>query len=92
MLRAGVPRRRRPAGAGTGRSGGHDERSRSIGVATREADGTIVLKLRTRGGNDAVAENVFRYPPGDKDCPMVARHVGPIPTGGSVPVRPFPVR
>lgn len=60
-----------------------------IGVATQEADGTIVLQLRAEGPDGAIGDGLSRYPPGDKDYAMVASHVGPIPKGGSVPVRPF---
>jgi hypothetical protein len=37
----------------------------SIGVATMEADGTIVLRLRATEPGGIVGEGYFRYPPGD---------------------------
>jgi len=61
-----------------------------IGMARREADGTIVLDLRADGPGGMVGHGQVRYPPGDKNYAAVARHVGPIPAGRSVPVRPFP--
>lgn len=64
----------------------------TIGVATQEADGTIVLMLRTRGAGGAGGDAQVRYTPADKDYAMIARHVGPIPPGGSVPVKPFPAK
>ena len=60
-----------------------------IGMATQEADGTIVLILRAEGENGEIGDAQFRYPPGDKDYAMIAKHVGPIPKGGSVLVKPF---
>lgn len=61
-----------------------------IGVATREADGTIVLHLRGINHGGAIAEELFRYPTSDPHYTEIVRHVGPIPEGGSVPVAPFP--
>jgi hypothetical protein len=73
----------RPTGAGSQRSAVAD----AIGVATQEADGTIVLALRAPG---SVGDAQLRYPPSHPDYAMIKAHVGPIPSGGSVPVRPFP--
>lgn len=64
----------------------------TIGVATREADGTIVLTLRAEGPGGIVGDGQLRYPPDHKDYAMIARHVGPIPPGGSVFVKPFPAQ
>lgn len=61
-----------------------------IGTATQEADGTIVLQLRAEGAGGMIGDAQFRYPPTHKDYQMIVRHVGPIPKGGSVPVKPFP--
>ena len=63
-----------------------------IGVATIEEDGTIVLMLRAEGEDGKIGDAQFRYPPTDKDYSMIKAHVGPIPKGGSVPVKPFPDR
>lgn len=60
----------------------------SIGVATQEADGTIVLQLRASGGG-AVGDGLMRYPPTHPNYAEVKAHVGPIPPGKSVPVKPF---
>lgn len=62
----------------------------AIGVATQEADGTIVLALRATGGQGSVGDAQLRYPPNHPDYAMIKEHVGLIPPGGSVPVRPFP--
>jgi hypothetical protein len=60
-----------------------------IGVATQEPNGTIVLQLRAEQEGFGMGDAQFRYATTDKDYAMVARHVGPIPRGGSVPVKPF---
>jgi hypothetical protein len=63
--------------------------ARSIGVATMEADGTIVLQLRAT--EDGVhGEGYFRYAPGHKDYSMILGHVGGLRPGESKPVPPFP--
>ena len=62
----------------------------TIGVATQEADGTIVLQLRTPADSGMAGQALVRYPRSDPNYAAVARHVGPIPKGGSVFVRPFP--
>jgi hypothetical protein len=71
-------------------SNGGTETAAPIGTASQEADGTIVLMLRAEGAGGALGDAQMRYAPTDKDYAMVARHVGPIPKGGSVPVKPFP--
>lgn len=63
--------------------------SESIGTATQEADGTIVLMLRATGP-DAIGDAQFRYPPTHAQYAMIKAHVGPIAPGKSVMVRPFP--
>ena len=60
----------------------------NIGVATQEADGTIVLQLRASGAG-AVGDGLLRYPPTHPNYAEVKAHVGPIPPGKSVPVKPF---
>lgn len=62
----------------------------TIGTAEQLSDGTIVLTLRAEDGIGGAGDGEFHYPPTDKDYDMVARHVGPIPKGGSVLVGPFP--
>jgi hypothetical protein len=62
----------------------------SIGSASQEEDGTIVLLLRADTSGGAVGDAQFRYTPSDPDYAMIKAHVGPIPKNGSVPVRPFP--
>ncbi len=61
----------------------------SIGTATAEADGTIVLQLRATAPGGDVGDGILRYPPNHPNYAEVKAHVGPIPPGKSVPVKPF---
>jgi len=62
-----------------------------IGSARLEPDGTLVLWLRAEGEDGSiVGHGELRYAPGDPDYGHVLRHLGPIPPGGEVLVRPFP--
>lgn len=56
----------------------------AIGVASMEADGTLVLDLR----RPALA--LVRYPPSHPEYAKVRAHVGPIAPGESRPVPPWP--
>lgn len=67
----------------------HAAEPASIGVATKNPDGTIVLMLRAEGAGGAIGDAQFRYPPTHPQYSMIAHHVGPIPKNGSVPVKPF---
>jgi hypothetical protein len=67
-------------------------RDDAIGVAAREADGSIVLTLRAKGPDGLIGDAQFRYTPADPNYGMIARHVGPIPPGVTVPVKPFDTR
>ena len=62
-----------------------------IGVATQEPDGTIVMQLRVDQGG-LVGDGLVRYKRGDPNYEVVSKHVGPIPHGGSVAVKPFPAQ
>ena len=61
----------------------------TIGVAREEPDGTIVLDLTVRGPGRLIGDAQLRYPPSDPHHATVRAHVGPIPPGGFVLVRPF---
>jgi hypothetical protein len=67
-----------------------DTQAESIGVASQETDGTIILTLRATGEGGIVGGAQFRYPPTHPQYAMIKAHVGPIPPGKSVNVRPFP--
>ncbi len=62
----------------------------SIGVATMEADGTIVLQLRAEGPGAALGDARLSYPRTHKDYDMVLKHVGGLKPGESKPVAPWP--
>lgn len=66
------------------------EASESIGTATQDADGTLVLSLRATGAAGASGDAVVRYPPSHPNYGAVKKHVGPIPKNESVEVKPFP--
>lgn len=64
-----------------------------IGSAHREPDGTLVLWLLAESEDvSIVGHGELRYPPSHPDYDLVLRHLGPIPPGGQVLVRPFPPR
>lgn len=78
--------------SGSARRAGVDSSSpRSIGVATMEADGTIVLQVRAVEGG-AVAEALFRYPKDHPEYAAVLKHLGGMRPGESKPVPPWPDR
>ena len=62
----------------------------SIGTATMEDDGTIVLQLRAEGPNGLIGDALFRYPKTHADYEMVLAHVGGLKPGESKPVPPWP--
>lgn len=62
----------------------------SMGVATMEADGTIVLQLRAEGPDPALGDGRLTYPRSHKDYDMVLKHVGGLKPGDSKPVPPWP--
>lgn len=63
----------------------------SIGSAHEENDGTLVLRLRAEAEDGtALGEGELRYAPADPDYRHVRCHLGAIPPGGEVSVRPFP--
>jgi hypothetical protein len=62
----------------------------SIGVATMEDDGTIVLRLRATTPQGSVGEASLVYPPSHPEYQKILAHIGPIRKGQTVPVRPWP--
>ncbi|MEJ7733152.1 MAG: hypothetical protein WKG00_28645 [Polyangiaceae bacterium] len=61
----------------------------SIGVATMDPDGTIVLQLRAES-QGAVGDAQLRYPRSHKDYQDVLSHLGGLKPGDSKPVPPWP--
>ena len=65
--------------------------NRSIGVASMEKDGTIVLQLRTElDGGTNFGEGYFRYPLTDQEYQKILKHVGSLRPGESRDVPPWP--
>jgi len=62
----------------------------SIGSATMEADGTLVLTLRAEGPGGIVGDSQFRYPKDHPQYGEVLRHLGGLKPGESKPVPPWP--
>ena len=62
----------------------------SIGTASMEPDGTIVLRLITQRQNGPLGEGVLRYAPSDPQYHEILDHVGPIKPGETRPVAPWP--
>ncbi len=63
--------------------------SPSIGVATMESDGTIVLQLRAEGPGPTIGDALFKYPPKDPQYAKILAHLGEIHPGESKPVPPW---
>jgi hypothetical protein len=51
------------------------------GAATLEADGTIVLQLRSAQPDGNVAEGTMRYPKSHPDYRQILRHTGKLEVG-----------
>lgn len=62
----------------------------SIGVATMQADGTIILDLRATDGAGAIGDARLVYGKDHEDYQMVLDHLGGLAPGESKPVPPFP--
>lgn len=61
----------------------------SIGEATMEPDGTIVLQLRAVGPG-VIGDGLLKYPPKHAQYESVKKHLGGLKPGEHKPVPPFP--
>ncbi len=61
----------------------------SIGVATMEKDGTIVLQLRAQGPGLTIGDALFKYPPKDPQYAKILAHLGSLRPGERKPVPPW---
>ncbi len=61
-----------------------------IGIARMREDGTIELHLAATSPGGAIGDALILVSPSEERYDSVRTHVGEIPPGGSVPVRPFP--
>jgi hypothetical protein len=68
----------------------HPAPTQSIGRATMDSDGTIVMDLRAEASGGTVGDARLVYHPGDKDYAMVLKHLGGLKPGETKPVPPFP--
>ena len=64
----------------------------SIGQATMEPDGTVVLRLRAEAADGAEGDAQLRYGPADEDYASVLGHLGGLRPGETKPVPPWPDR
>jgi len=62
----------------------------SIGSATMEADGTLVLMLRAEGPDGTVGDAMFRYPKTHPDYQKTLDHLGSLKPGETKPVPSWP--
>ena len=62
----------------------------SVGLATMEADGTIVLRLRADSGDGVTGHAVITYPPAHPNYESVLSHLGGLAPGETKSVPPWP--
>ena len=62
----------------------------SIGAATMQADGTIVMQLRAEGPGPIIGDAQFVYPPSHPEYQSILEHLGGLAPGESKPVPPWP--
>jgi hypothetical protein len=62
----------------------------SIGIATMEEDGTILLQLRAEVPGGLVGDACLRLPPGDPHYDEILQHLGGLRKGETKPVPPWP--
>jgi hypothetical protein len=59
---------------------------KSIGEASMEEDGTIVLRLRAESDAGVIGDGFVRYPPDHEEYARVLDHLGGLEPGESKPV------
>jgi len=62
----------------------------SIGSATMQTDGTIVLQLRATDGTGMRGDGRLTYPPGHPQYQKILAHLGGLLPGEEKPVPPWP--
>lgn len=62
----------------------------SIGMASMDGDGTIVLQLRATDATGRVGDGLLRYPTNHPDYRKVLNHLGGLEPDQEKPVPPFP--
>ena len=61
----------------------------SIGSATMQDDGTIVLQLRAEGEHGEIGDAQLFYPPSHAQYDSVLKHLGGLKPGETKPVAPW---
>jgi hypothetical protein len=61
----------------------------SIGVATLEEGGLLILQLRAVGERGLIGDGRLTYRPDDPQYQSILRHLGGLAVGQSKPVPPF---
>lgn len=64
-------------------------KTQSIGEATMQADGTLVLRLRAESADGAIGESLLTYLPTDDRYESILKHIGDLNPGESKPVPPW---
>ena len=64
----------------------------SIGTASMEADGTVMLHLRAEGPGGVVGDALLRYAPSHKEYAALLSHLGGLQPGEVKPVPPWTPR
>lgn len=62
----------------------------SIGMATMNSEGTIILDLRAEGAGGARGDARLLYPRGHKQYDEILKHLGGLRPGEKKPVPPWP--
>ncbi len=62
----------------------------SIGSASMEKDGTIILQLRAEGPKGSIGDALLRYPPTHAEYNNILRHLGGLKKGEMKRVPPWP--
>jgi hypothetical protein len=66
------------------------KKGRSIGTATMDSVGTIVLDLRAEGRTGEVGSGRITYKKGDRNYHSILAHLGGLSPGDTKPVPPWP--
>ncbi len=61
----------------------------SIGQASMQSDGTIVLELRAEDSKGSIGEGRLVYPPSHPQYRNILQHLGTLKPGETKPVRPW---
>ncbi|MBP6628984.1 MAG: hypothetical protein KBG28_09720 [Kofleriaceae bacterium] len=77
-------------GRGGGEGGAGDGEGGSIGAATMQADGTLILQLRAEAEDGTIGDALLTYRPDHPRYAAVLAHLGPLRPGATCMVKPWP--